>query len=159
MSARGEDPGRILLPTAVLEAMLRHAERGYPDEVCGFLLGEHDPAARRFAVRALRPAENRRADRARTRYLIDAEAYRAAEREATAQGHDIAGFYHSHPDAPARPSEFDREHAWPSIAYVILAVGSTGAGEATGWILADDRSRFVPLALDVVDYPIPEPIS
>jgi proteasome lid subunit RPN8/RPN11 len=160
VSARGEDPpGRILLLTPVLQAVRRHAEGGYPHEVCGFLLGEPDPAARRFAVRALQPAENRRPDQARTRYLIDPEAYRAAEREAAALGLDIAGFYHSHPDAPARPSEFDREHAWPSIAYVILAVGPTGAGEATGWVLSDDRSRFVPLALEHVDHRIPEPAS
>jgi proteasome lid subunit RPN8/RPN11 len=126
--------------------------------VCGFLLGERDPAAGGFAVSALRPTDNRRADEARTRYLIDAESYRAAEREAAAQNLDIVGFYHSHPDAPARPSEFDREHAWPSAAYLIVAVTRAGAGEATGWLLADDRSRFVPLGLQIVD-PIPEPVS
>lgn len=156
MSARGEDPtGRVALPARALQAIRRHAECGYPHEVCGFLLGEPDPAARRFTVRALRPAENARADQARTRYLIDAEAYRAAEHEAAAGGLDIGGFYHSHPDAPARPSEFDREHAWPSVAYLIVAVSSAGAGEATGWMLMDDRSRFVPLSLDVVsDAPV-----
>jgi proteasome lid subunit RPN8/RPN11 len=160
VSASAEVPaGRILLPASVLDAIRRHAERGYPQEVCGFLLGEPNPAARRFTVRALRSAENRRADRARTRYLIDPEAYRAAEREAAALGLDIAGFYHSHPDAPAHPSEFDREHGWPSIAYVIVSVGTKGPGEATGWILADDRSRFVPLAFDLVDHAIPEPVS
>ncbi|MFN2420407.1 MAG: Mov34/MPN/PAD-1 family protein [Gemmatimonadota bacterium] len=171
MSARSADPrgsvsvgaevpaGGILLPPSVLDAIRRHAERGYPHEVCGFLLGEPDSAARRFTVRTLLPAENRRADLARTRYLIDPEAYRVAEREAAALGLDIAGFYHSHPDAPACPSEFDREHGWPSIAYVIVTVGTKGAGEATGWILADDRSRFVSLALEHVDHPIPEPAS
>lgn len=149
---------RVSIPARDLAAICRHAERGYPHEVCGFLLGEMDPAAGRFAVRALRPTDNLRADKARTRYLIDAESYRAAEREAAAQNLDIVGFYHSHPDAPARPSEFDRENAWPAAAYLIVAVTRAGADEATGWVLADDRSRFVPLGLQLVD-PIPEPVS
>ena len=155
----GEPIGRVALPPSALEAIRRHAGRGYPHEVCGFLLGQADPAGRRYTVRAPRPAENRRTDEARTRYLIDPEAYRAAEREAAERGLDIAGFYHSHPDAPARPSEFDRAHAWPSIPYLIVAVGTKGPGEATAWLLADDRSRFAPLALDLVDHPITEPAS
>lgn len=142
---------KLSIPAPVLAAIRRHAERGNPHEVCGFLLGGLDPAAGHFAIRALQPADNRRADEARTRYLIDAESYRVAEREAAAQDLDIIGVYHSHPDAPARPSEFDREHAWPSIVYLIVAVTSAGAGETTGWLLAEDRSRFVPLDLQLVD--------
>jgi proteasome lid subunit RPN8/RPN11 len=149
---------RVSIWAGHLAAICRHAERGYPHEVCGLLLGEMDQAAGRLTVRALRPTENLRADEARTRYLIDAESYRAAEREAAAQNLDIVGFYHSHPDAPPRPSEFDREHAWPAVAYLIVAVTRAGADEATGWVLADDRSHFVPLGLQIVD-PIPEPVS
>jgi proteasome lid subunit RPN8/RPN11 len=159
VTPRMDDGGRVTLSARALEAIRRHAERGYPDEVCGFLLGVPDPGARRFTVAAIREAENRRDDRARDRYLIDPEAYRAAEREAARHGLDIAGFYHSHPGAPARPSEFDREHAWPGVAYVIVAVDGMGGAEATGWIFADDRSRFVPLELAVADDPIPEPAS
>lgn len=149
---------RLSIPARDLAAIRRHAEQGYPHEVCGFLLGELDPAAGRFAVSALRPTDNLRADESRTRYLIDAESYRTTEREAAAQNLDIVGFYHSHPDAAARPSEFDREHAWPSAAYLIVVVTRAGANEATGWILVDDRSRFAPLGLQIVD-PIPEPVS
>lgn len=140
----------VMSPARVLGAIRRHAEQGYPSEVCGFLLGELDPAARRFAVRALQPAENHHGREARTRYLIDAEAYRGAEREAAARDLDIAGFYHSHPDAPPQPSEYDREHAWPSVAYLIVAVTSAGAGDMTGWVLRDDRSGFLPLALEII---------
>ncbi len=140
----------VTIAARALAVIRRHAERGYPNEVCGFLLGALDPAAWRFEVCTPRPAGNALADQARTRYLIDPQAYRAAEHESAARGLDIAGFYHSHPDAPARPSEFDREHAWPSVAYLIVSVTSDGAGEATGWMLADDRSRFVPLVLDVL---------
>jgi proteasome lid subunit RPN8/RPN11 len=148
---------KLLISAGNLAGIKRHAERGYPYEVCGFLLGAGVPTGR-FAVSALRPTDNLRADEARTRYLIDAESYRATEREAAEQNLDIVGFYHSHPDAPARPSDFDREHAWPSMVYLIVAVTPTGAGEATGWLLADDRSRFVPLGFQIVD-PIPEPVA
>lgn len=141
----------ITIPADVVMALRRHAERGYPREVCGFLLGM--PGAG-YDVRALLPAENLRAD-TRTRYLIDGDAYRAAERETAARGLEIVGFYHSHPDAPARPSEFDLEHGWPSVAYLIIAVTPAGAGAVTGWVLTDDRMRFAPLTVDILD-PIPE---
>lgn len=149
---------RISIPALDLAALHRHVEQGYPHEVCGFLFGELDPSADRFTVHALRPTDNLRADETRTRYLIDAESYRAAERQAAAQTLDIVGFYHSHPDAQARPSEFDREHAWPSAAYLIVAVTRSGVNETTGWLLADDRSHFMRLGLQIVD-PIPEPVS
>lgn len=148
----------VSIPTRELTAIRHHAERGYPHEACGFLLGEMDPAAGRFAVSALRPADNLHADRARTRYLIDAESYRAAEREVAARGLDIVGFYHSHPDAPARPSTFDREHAWPAVAYLIVPVTRAGADESMAWVLAEDRSRFLPLDLEIIDS-IKEPVS
>jgi proteasome lid subunit RPN8/RPN11 len=149
---------KVSISARDLSAIRRHAERGYPHEVCGFLLGERDPTVRRFAVSALRQSDNLRADEARTRYLIDADSYRSVDREAMSRNLDIIGFYHSHPDAPARPSEFDRDQAWPSVAYLIVAVSSSGAGEATGWLLASDRSRFVPLGLEIAD-PISEPIA
>ncbi len=64
-----------------------------------------------------------------------------AAREA---GLDIVGFYHSHPDHPARPSQFDLDNAWPALVYVIVAVNQGKAGETTAWMLADDRSQFTP---------------
>jgi proteasome lid subunit RPN8/RPN11 len=66
------------------------------------------------------------------------------DREAREAGLDIIGFYHSHPDHSARPSQFDLENAWPAFVYVIVAVNQGKAGEMTAWILADDRSRFLP---------------
>jgi proteasome lid subunit RPN8/RPN11 len=119
-----------------------HAEAGYPDEVCGFLLGSMDLPNGEFTVRETRAAVNRRGSRASRRYRIDPDEYRTAEREAEQMGLELIGIYHSHPDAPARPSEYDREHAWPNSAYVIVPVQAGRAGELRAWLLAEDRSGF-----------------
>jgi proteasome lid subunit RPN8/RPN11 len=75
---------------------------------------------------------------------VDPKDYLRADREARSKGMDIVGFYHSHPDHPARPSEFDRKNAWPWFSYVILAVEQGVPREMTGWLLAEDGSRFLP---------------
>lgn len=137
----------VRVPTPVMEAIRREAEDGYPHEVCGFLLGsrERDGRAR---VERIRRATNARDDEARTRYTIDPLAYREVERDADREGREIVGFYHSHPDAPARPSAYDLEHAWPRVAYLIVAIEEGRAGEASAWRLDDDRSRFHRLEID-----------
>lgn len=125
----------------------RHGEETYPQECCGFLLGRAEGDAKN-AVRLLR-ARNERKDAARNRYLISPEAYLHAERTAVREGLDIVGFYHSHPDAPARPSEFDRSHALPWCSYVIVSVREGESRELLSWILSDDYTRFDPETLDV----------
>lgn len=81
---------------------------------------------------------------ARNRFLILPEDFIESDREAEKRGLDILGFYHSHPDHPARPSEFDREHAWPWYTYLILAVEKGVPRELTGWLLTEDRAKFLP---------------
>ena len=77
-----------------------------------------------------------------------------AEQKASELGGDLLGFYHSHPDHPARPSQYDLDHAWPTFAYIIVAVAGPGeslprrsaegakAGAMTVWYLKEDRSAF-----------------
>ena len=67
-----------------------------------------------------------------------------AEKRAREQGMDVLGFYHSHPNAEARPSRFDLDHAWPFYSYLIVSVSQGRAGAMTCWRLTDDRSRFIP---------------
>ena len=84
-------------------------------------------------------AENERVDSRHNRYVISPQSLLAAQREARASGLDIVGYYHSHPDHPARPSEFDREHAWPGTSYVIVSVSEGKAVDCRSWRLRDDR--------------------
>ena len=141
-----------------LEEIGRHGARAYPHECCGALLGVAGADGAKLC-RALLALDNRReGEAARTRFLVTADDYRWAEKQARAQGLEILGFYHSHPDHPAQPSEFDREHALPWYSYVVVRVARRKDGQApplagqaggepqetTSWVLAEDRSRFLP---------------
>ena len=78
----------------------------------------------------------------RRRFLVRPSDYRLAEQRAAELGGELLGFYHSHPDHPARPSQYDLDHAWPTFAYVIVAVAAGAARDLTVWFLKDDRSTF-----------------
>ena len=141
----------IRIPAELLGEIHRHSERDYPHECCGALLGRVYPGAPEAdadgtetrEVAALHAAANRRETAAAPRrFLITADDYRVIEREARARNLDVIGFYHSHPDHPARPSEYDREHALPWYSYVIVSVSAGRAGETASWILGDDRGGF-----------------
>ena len=89
------------------------------------------------------PLNNAREDDARhNRYLISAEDMMAADQEAERLGLDIVGIFHSHPDHPNRPSEFDREWALPWFSYVITSVNQASAAGSRSWRLTDDREQF-----------------
>ncbi len=135
----------VEIPQSVAGAIASHAERAYPREGCGILLGRISRDAR-LVVEA-RPARNALEQATRDRYLIEPEEVLGAEREARSAGLAVLGFYHSHPDHPASPSEFDRQHAWPWYVYLIVPVAGGRAGQARAWLLRDDRAGFVELAL------------
>jgi proteasome lid subunit RPN8/RPN11 len=121
-------------------AIRGHGRRAYPEECCGALLGEAR-AGSDFASDA-EAVENARPDERRRRFRIDAEEYRRLERLAEARGKALLGFYHSHPDHPAVPSEYDRDHALPVFHYVVLGVASGEPGEMTSWVMSEDRREF-----------------
>jgi proteasome lid subunit RPN8/RPN11 len=123
--------------------------RVYPEEGCGVLLGRDE--GRKRVVERVTAIENRREDSRGNRYLIDPEQLLAVEREARDAGHDVVGFYHSHPDHPARPSAFDLEHAWPYYSYLIVSVEQGRVVDARSWRLTADRTRFEPEPLERAD--------
>ena len=134
----------LVLEPEHVTAIRCHAEAGYPHEACGLIGGTVEQGgggAHRVAV-TLVPLTNARRDAPRNRYLIDPESFRRAQAKLDRDGLEVIGVYHSHPDAPPRPSAFDREHAWPWLSYVIAAVARGRAGELRSWILADDRKAF-----------------
>ena len=88
------------------------------------------------------PLPNTTEEGPRRRFLVRPSDYRDAERQTAALGGELLGFYHSHPDHPARPSQYDLDHAWPTFAYVIVAVTNGVAEDMTVWYLEDDRSSF-----------------
>jgi proteasome lid subunit RPN8/RPN11 len=130
----------LKLNEGLAERIRAHAAQSYPYECCGAMLGSESPDAR--LVKELVMLDNQREDSPRNRFLVDPTDVLRVERAAQAQGLDLLGWYHSHPDAPARPSEFDREHAWPWYSYVIVSVEAGMPRRMASWRLLDDRSRF-----------------
>lgn len=130
-----------LLPRHRL-AVETHAAKSYPEECCGVLIGRPLGDGRGTLVERVLPVDNERQDSRNNRYLIHPETVLAAEKEARRLELDVVGYYHSHPDHPARPSEFDREHAWPGLSYVIVSVVDGEAEDTRSWRLDDDRARF-----------------
>jgi proteasome lid subunit RPN8/RPN11 len=117
-----------------------HGVETYPHECCGALLGRDADGSRE--VLQLMPLANQRNDSPRNRFEITPEDFRLAEKTASEKQMELIGWYHSHPDAPARPSEFDREHAWPWYSYVIVSVQKGEPRDTTSWRLQDDRSAY-----------------
>jgi proteasome lid subunit RPN8/RPN11 len=132
----------LVLPDAVSNGIQTLAEAAYPHECCGALLGTETEQGRE--VHALLPLRNEREDSPRNRYSITARDVLRAESEARRQGLGLIGWFHSHPDHPAGPSEFDREHAWPWYSYVIVSVMAGVSKELLSWRLTDDRGSFLP---------------
>ena len=137
----------------------QHGAEAYPNECCGFLLGREEngsrvildvaPIQNAWQSMENNPYEVRPEDSLRNRSLVDPKDYMRIDREARQKGLDIISFYHSHPDHPARPSEFDRKHALPFLIYVILAVEKGIPREMTAWLLNEDGSQFLPEEISI----------
>ena len=138
------DPIRVWIRAELAEKIRRHGEENYPHECCGALLGRDANSEGRpeREILELYPLVNRREDSPRTRFSVAPGDVMDADRAAEARGLDVVGWYHSHPDHPARPSEYDREHAWPWYSYIIVSVTKGVAGEMTSWRLQDDRAGY-----------------
>jgi proteasome lid subunit RPN8/RPN11 len=122
------------------DALERHAVATYPEECCGLLVGRRRTGA--AVVEQVRPASNVAGAARRRSYVIDPRDLLAGHKQARAQGLEVLGYYHSHPDQAAVPSDRDRRHAWPGTRYLILGVAVAGVFEARGWCLLDDRRGF-----------------
>jgi len=143
----------LKMSTEIAQKIRQHGTETYPRECCGALLGRDATSADGTAsaggvqlplreILALFPLVNRREDSPHNRFAVTAEDVRGAEKAAREKKLDVVGWYHSHPDHPARPSQYDREHAWPWYSYVIVSVAGGKPAEMTSWRLSDDRSEY-----------------
>jgi proteasome lid subunit RPN8/RPN11 len=128
-----------------MEAIEAHGAEGYPDEICGVMLG---PQAERV-VTEVRRARNIIVERSRDRYEIDPRDHIRIQREADATGLDIVGYYHSHPDHPAQASRFDTERAWAGYVYVIVSIQGGKPVDANAFVAEQDGGPFRPEPLEV----------
>ncbi len=127
----------LIISEVLLEQIHANGEHAYPEEGAGFLIGSEGKVEEIF------PLPNAREDSARhNRYLITPEDYLKAELTADSLGLSLIGVFHSHPDHPNRPSEFDRDWAQPFFSYIITSVNDGKAIESRSWRLLEDRSKF-----------------
>ena len=140
---------KLILSPQAMSQIEEHGARHYPEEAAGLLLGKQVGSDRQ--ITAILPLANTFDEGQRERrYLISPEAMVKAEDDAEALGLEIVGVFHSHPDHPARPSEFDRSWAWPWFAYIITSIQAGKPENHRAWQLSEDRSDFneIPLLVE-----------
>jgi proteasome lid subunit RPN8/RPN11 len=125
---------------AVLEEIRTHMRETYPHECCGLIIGVSEDGARRGL--GSRRCRNLNTERARDRYELDPADMLRTSQELVGSEQDIVGVYHSHPDHPSQPSEFDRDHAWPGWSYIIGSVMKGQVATVQSWELDESARRF-----------------
>ncbi len=150
---RSTDSGtRLVLRSGARLRLAAHALRGYPHEVVGLLLGSAARAEVSAEVWEARPLENEQEQDPARRFVVSGLRLARAEAAAEAEGFDVLGYYHSHPDHPASWSDEDRDQALPGRSYLIASVsGVVGAPTLEAlrcWRLAEDRSEMLEERLD-----------
>jgi proteasome lid subunit RPN8/RPN11 len=132
---------KIIVSADQFRQIEAHGEDVYPNEGAGFLLGHIH--TEKVIVAVVLPMENRReAEAQHNRYSIEAQDYAKAELEAAKRDMSLVGVFHSHPDHPARPSQFDLDYAWPNFSYFITSVQKGKADVTYAWRLRADRTAF-----------------
>lgn len=121
--------------------------RAFPNECCGVLIGRDergaDGSTRRIVERLQVLTNSFEKEEQFHRFRLDPLEYIQVEKAAGAEGKLLLGFYHSHPDHPARPSEYDRVHAWPFYSYVIVSIMARRPAAMTSWLLDENTEQFV----------------
>ncbi len=138
----------IRLKSADVEEIKQIAQKTYPHECCGVMVGSVENGVK--TVTELIPTENQRTDSPANRYLITPDLFNELEKKLKGTDRAIVGFFHSHPDVPARPATYDQDHAWPWYSYVIVSVNEGEAGEIHNWKLRDDRSAFDAVKMELL---------
>jgi sulfur-carrier protein adenylyltransferase/sulfurtransferase len=147
----------IRLSASVADIIRRHAASAYPYECCGALVGTSRDGEPIEVIDA-RPLDNVTGEGPRRRFLVSPGDYQQSEAHARRVGAELVGFYHSHPDHPAEPSQYDLDHAWPNLSYVIVAVRAGEAADLRSWRLRPDRSAFDEESRDMTRILIPTPL-
>lgn len=125
------------------------AEKAYPNECCGFIFGRLENGEK-YAQRIASSANSAERAEQYHRFKITPEDMLKAERFARLNDWDIVGFYHSHPDCPAVPSEYDTSHALPVYSYMIISAMNGKAENCTSWEL-DKESNYKKFLSEVTD--------
>jgi proteasome lid subunit RPN8/RPN11 len=139
----------LVLPTPIVKQIRDHLHQAYPNEGAGLLLGS-EQAGRREIVQVLTLANAFADEEQYHRFLLTAEDMLAGELAAAEAGLDVLGIFHSHPDCPNVPSEYDREYALPWYSYLIVRVDHGESVSYRSWLLQDDRLDYTEEAVQIL---------
>ena len=140
----------LILSRNLIDRIEKHAQNAYPEEGAGLLIGQVEGEKRRVqAVLELTNASQK--ESRRNRYLISPQDLLKGEKEASARRMDVLGVFHSHPDHPNQPSEFDRQWALPWFSYLITSVLAGKASGSRSWRLSEDRQGFTEEELQITE--------
>lgn len=135
----------LVVKNELVEKINAHVEEAYPEEGAGFLIGDEGE------VKEILALSNAREDAARhNRFLITPEDYLKAELKADSLGLSLIGVFHSHPDCPNVPSEYDREWAQPFFSYIITRVDDGKVVSHRSWRLVEDRSKYDEEKIEII---------
>ncbi|MDQ7005020.1 MAG: M67 family metallopeptidase [Ghiorsea sp.] len=129
---------RCIFSDFSLQNMQEIAAKGYPNEICGLLVGT--VSAEGWQVAEVREVENINQERAADRFQLDPAGYQAIDSELRRSGQEIIGVFHSHPDCPAKPSPTDLTSAWEGFVYPIVSVVQGQVAEVHCWVVTDEVS-------------------
>jgi proteasome lid subunit RPN8/RPN11 len=132
---------KLLLQASLARQIEREGSQVYPNECCGIMYGRDTVEGR--VVDRLEAVPNVFDETERFhRFSISPKQLMEAEKKAGDEGKLVLGFYHSHPDHPARPSEYDRQHAWPFYSYIIVSISKGEPVDMTSWVLDEATETF-----------------
>jgi len=134
------------IPAHCLEKLRQYAAAGYPQEICGLLIGTFNE--RGWDIQDVRPVANLNQERATDRFQLDPAGYQAMDRELRGTGVEIIGVYHSHPDCPAKPSPTDLDSAWEGFAYPIISVCDGNSIDLCCWAINDAGTAFQSISIE-----------
>ena len=132
----------IIIGRESTEEIRAHGARDYPYECCGLLIGRFEADGRKNVLETFAISNAREEAAKRNRFLIQPEELLRGEKYARDKKLDVVGFYHSHPDSPAVPSQYDLEHAWPQYSYIIVSTTRSETGDFRSWEQRADRTQF-----------------
>jgi proteasome lid subunit RPN8/RPN11 len=139
---------QLILSPQLHRQIEQEGASAFPNECCGILIGK-DQGEQRIVEKLVQGENAFEADEQYHRFSIDPRAQLKAEREAEAAGLMVLGFYHSHPNHPARPSDYDRDHGWPFYSYVIVSIMDGKPAKMTSWVLNETINVFEEQTVEV----------
>ena len=143
----------IILPKTLFKRIYEYGYQSYPEECIGALIGSLE--LNKFTIEDLLPIENNSSENRKRRYKVESRDYLSAEKKADSLGKTLIGFYHSHPNHPARPSQTDLDFALPNFVYIIVSIKPEHITqietiEVGAFVLDYQRSEFVEKTLDIL---------